>query len=82
MLINVREEKDGRMRFEIQKAAWLKIGQNNNFGEFIMDDDKLNEILIELKKITSFIDEIKQQKQLGSSLVEEQAEACEKIANS
>ncbi len=47
-----------------------------------MDDDKLNEILIELKKITSFIDEIKQQKQLGSSLVEEQAEACEKIANS
>lgn len=47
-----------------------------------MNEEKLCQILAELKKITSFIDEIKQQQQLGSSLVEEQAEACEKIANS
>ncbi len=50
-----------------------------------MNEEKLSQILAELKKITSFIDEIKQQQQqqqLGSSLVEEQAEACEKIANS
>lgn len=39
-----------------------------------MNEEKLSQILAELKKITSFIDEIKQQKQLGSSLVEEQAE--------
>lgn len=45
-----------------------------------MNEEKLRQILAELKKITSFIDKIKQQ--LGSSLVEEQAKACEKIANS